>query len=407
MKRGWRWKLRSALPLVPIAAVAAAFGSAGGAAGAPAACTADPASPSFELVYLLQRGEEEVTARTGSAAAEILCGRLQKLGIADAKVSLRGGRIRVVLPKHRGGDVRHVANQVAVPGQLGFYRWEAGLIGPERVIGAHPGKVPQAKALARAEREWRAAGRPIHRAAELGLILAGAFPSVYGAVRLASEQTPRRHCSACSAPFPRFYMFARSAAHRLIAGPASNRAALPSGKRRGNVIVKVPTGVEIVSERPSNRLGELLPEAEPGWFALRDRPGLTNVDIVDPKQETDELGSPSVTFGFTDKGRAAFQRVTRLIAQCGQVQAIGPVAVSKAEALSCHLAVILDGEVRTRPIINFADNPDGIDGRAGAQISGGFATAREARVLAALLGGASLPVDLTLVRQRALPTQNS
>jgi hypothetical protein len=53
------------------------------------------------------------------------------------------------------------------------------------------------------------------------------------------------------------------------------------------------------------------------------------------------------------------------------------------------------------------DNPDGIDGRAGAQISGGFVTVREARDLAALLGSDSLPVDLTLVRQRPSSTQNS
>jgi SecD/SecF fusion protein len=407
MKWGSRWKLGSAFLLALIAVGAAAFSSAGGAAAAPAACTADPESPSLELVYLLQRGEKNVTAHTGSEAAAILCSRLQKIGIADAKVSLRGDRIHIVLSRHRGSDVRRVAGQVAVPGRLGFYRWEANLIGPERVIGAHPGRAPQARALARAEHEWRVAGRPTHRAAELRLILAGAFPNVYGAVKLASEQAPLRHCAACSAPAPRFYMFGRSAARRLIAGPVSDRAALRGGERRGNVVVKVPTGVKIVSEQPSNELGEPLPKAEPGWFALRDRPELTNAEIVDPKQETDEFGLPNVTFGFTERGRAAFQRVTRAIARCGQLQVIGPVAASKAEAHSCHLAVILDGEVKTRPIINFADNPDGIDGRAGAQISGGFVTVREARDLAALLGSDSLPVDLTLVRQRPSSTQNS
>jgi hypothetical protein len=44
-------------------------------------------------------------------------------------------------------------------------QWESDLIGPERTIGGHPGKQPAAGALARAEREWKAAGRAIHRGA--------------------------------------------------------------------------------------------------------------------------------------------------------------------------------------------------------------------------------------------------
>lgn len=400
--------LRSALALTLIAASAAAVSSAGGAANPTPLCSTKPGPPSIELVYLLQPGEGRLSARTRNVAAAIICDRLREIGVANAEIRLQGKRrIRVVLPWRRSRDARRFADRLAVPGQLGFYSWEAALIGPERAIGGHPGEAPKAGALARAKREWKVAGRSLHRPGEAALVFAGAFPGTYGAARLASKQPARGRCPACSASTPRFYMFDRSPVHRLIAGPVPNRAELHRGKRRGNIVLEVPVGIAIVSEQPSNHLGELISGGEPGWFALRDRPALTAADIVRPKQEVDELGQPNVTFGFTARGQIAFQRVTREIAQCGQAEAVGPVGWKEVEALSCHLAVILDGEVKTRPIINFANNPDGIDGRTGAQISGGFRTVRDARNLAAILRTGSLPIDLTLARERRAAAQNS
>jgi len=411
MSRAVKRALRSTFVFALIVTGVLALGSPGGAASPASACSlkAETPVPSSELVYLLQRGEQKVSTRTRDRAAAILCERLQKIGIAGAEVDAEGQRqIHVVLPGPRDSDaVDRLAQRLAVPGRVGFYQWEADLIGPERAIGGHPGKQPPAGALVRAEREWKAAGRAVHRGAERRLIFAGAFPGAYGAVRLASKLAPRRHCAGCAAQTPRFYMFDRTPAHRLIAGPVSKRAELGRRKQGASVVLKVPVGVAIVSEQPSDETGELISAADPGWFALRDRPALTDSGIVDPRQEVDEIGRPNVTFGFTKKGRADFQRVTRAIAQCGQSGALGPVTTEAAGALSCHLAVILDDEVRTRPIINFAENPDGIDGRTGAQISGGLDNIREAQYLAAVLGAGSLPIELKPVRERPRPIQNS
>src|SRR6201999_2401034 len=94
---------------------------------------------------------------------------------------------------------------------------------------------------------------------------------------------------------------------------------------------------------------------------------------TEPKQEYQQgSGEPNVAFKFTDEGRENFQQVTREIAQRGAASAIGPVSNEQAAALSGHFAVILDNEGQSRPIINFQENPDGIDGRQGAEISGGF-----------------------------------
>ncbi len=143
----------------------------------------------------------------------------------------------------------------------------------------------------------------------------------------------------------------------------------------------------------------MIENAEPGWYALKDNPALSGTEITNPKQETDELGQPNVTFKFTDSGRQAFQEVTRKIAQRGAAQAIGPTAGQEAEARSGHFAVVLDNEVKTRPIINFAENPDGIDGRTGAQISGGFTSNADAQELASFLQRGALPINLNLISQ--------
>ena len=119
------------------------------------------------------------------------------------------------------------------------------------------------------------------------------------------------------------------------------------------------------------------------------------VQALTPKQQTDQGGAPNVTFEFTEAGREAFQEVTRRIAQRGAAQA-PPNACATPEGgdqFSDSFAVVLDNEIVSRPIINFCENPDGIDGRTGAQIAGGFKL-QEAQDLADVLKTGALPIDL-------------
>jgi SecD/SecF fusion protein len=376
-------------------------------------CAAAPTVPSLEFTYRLGAGKKKVTPRTRRAAMVIVCKRLQTILKTDGQVqAVTDRRIRVILPQVGGvGYTQRAAEQIGEPGRLYFYDWEPNLIGSEQKIGGHPGEMPPAAALRRANREWHAAGRDVSQPANARLISAGAFPSAYGAIKLASEQKPRKRCPACSASTPRFYVFGRSAAHKLVAGPFSDRAELHSAvsQRRPHnyIVLKVPVGTTIVSEPPVSRSGETIATAEPGWFALKDRPALNGLDIVRPNQEVNEVGRPTVTFGFTGKGRTAFERLTRKIVRRGRAAAIGPVGGYGAEALSGHFATVFDDEVKTRPIINFADFPNGIDGRIGAQISGGFPNIRAAQDFATILKIGFLPINMVLTRKQILQPTHS
>jgi SecD/SecF fusion protein len=401
-----RHVVRSTFLLALIVGIMAALSGYGAGEEAEADCSVTPQGPSLELLYRLEAGEEPVSASTRDEAVAIACERLRVIGGGEGEIRpLAKKRVRVLLP--RTGDVAasdRVVDQIGVAGQLYFYDWEPNLIGPERIVGGNPGTEPPVYATRRAKREWSAAGRNPNRPANSGLILAGAFPTVYGAVKLASEQKPRVRCAACSASSPRFYMFDRSTAHQLIAGPATTRSDLRGDaahqpNRHNGIVLKVPVGTVIVSEQPIGRLGAPIASAEPGWYALKDRFALSGDNITDPKQEFDLYHQPNVTFGFTEKGRVAFQQLTRVVAFRGQARAIGPVGSGAAEMLSGHIALVVDGEIKTRPIINFAQNPDGIDGRVGAQISGGFGGVQEARDLVAILKIGALPVNMTLIHR--------
>ncbi len=358
-----------------------------------------------ELVYQGQpTGQvKEVTGEDIERSIEIIRERIDQLGVSEPEVARLGSdQISVSLPDV--DNAQRAIDQVGTTAQLFFYDWEPNLIGPEKAIGGRPGQQPPPGPLKKSEERWKDAGRNTKSAENKQLIFAGAFPDAYGATKLASEQEAIANCDNCSVSKPRYYLFGKQPPHELIAGPELAKKDLyvsPTGEKRSHdgIVVEVPTGTIVVSEYPNDASGKIDKTAKPGWYALKDDPALSGTDITNPKQEFGEFNEPNVSFGFTDSGRTAFQEVTRQIAQRGQASAIGPVAGEQAAQLSGHFAVILDNEVKTRPIIDFSQNPDGIDGRQGAQISGGFSSPTEAQDLATILQIGALPINLKLISQ--------
>jgi len=358
-----------------------------------------------QLVLQGRPTPQQPTLDNGSMerAVDIIRSGCDELGVSEIEVSRVGSdQIQVGIP---GATSVGKATECATkPARLFFFDWEPNLIGREFAIGGHPGKEPPKGAVAEATKEWQEAGRLPTKRENQQLLFAGAYPTEYAAAQLASEQPLKKKCPNCSQPTT-FYLFDKSKDHKLIDGPEFTRDDLflaPSGRKRpadAGLVVKVPQGTIVVSEKPSDTKGQVIEEAEPGWFALKDDPALSGTEITRPKQETDEVGQPNVTFGFTDDGRKNFQEVTRTIAQRGAASAIGPSSTESAETSSGHFAVVLDNEVKTRPIINYAQNPDGIDGRTGAQISGGFTSIGDAQDLAAFLQRGALPINLNLISQ--------
>ena len=359
----------------------------------------------LELVYQGQATQEgsEVTGEDIEDSISIIEQRINKLGVSEPEVARLGtDEITVSLPGVT--DANRAAEQVGSTAQLYYYDWEPNLIGPEHAIGGSPGREPPEGPRKASEKRWEEAGRNVTSKDNKQLIYAGAYPTAYDAAQLAAEQKPATDCSECSVAKPRYYLFQKDEPHDLIAGPELAKKDLyisPTGKKRpkDGIVVEVPAGTILVSEFPTDEEGKLDETADPGWFVLKDKPALSGDEITNPEQSYGPSNEPIVNFEFTGSGREAFHDTTRAIAQRGQASAIGPVSSEEAGFLSGHFAVVLDNEVKTRPIINFAENPDGIDGRTGAQISGGFSSVQDAQDLATTLQIGALPINLKLISE--------
>ena len=127
-------------------------------------------------------------------------------------------------------------------------------------------------------------------------------------------------------------------------------------------------------------------------------PELTGSDLnIDGTNADFVQGRPVVNIQFTDKGGDKFHDITRELAQRGrQVAALIGVDTSTEEGRQPALqsfAIVLDGEIRSYPTIDFVKNPDGIAGGS-AFIEGNF-TSGEAKDLALVLQTGALPYSFT------------
>ncbi|MBA2506556.1 MAG: hypothetical protein H0V29_11535 [Thermoleophilaceae bacterium] len=172
------------------------------------------------------------------------------------------------------------------------------------------------------------------------------------------------------------------------------RAGTIGGPPAGSTVVKVPRGVAVIkAERPAT-LPENAPEPE-NYYVVEDDSELSGTEIKDPEQRNDpQTQEPVVAFEFTDKGQKAFARVTKRLAERGSEQILPPGA--DRDAAFQRFAITLDNQIVSLATIDFRENPEGIDGKTGAQINGigGF---QEAADLANSLRIGALPIDLKLV----------
>jgi SecD/SecF fusion protein len=320
-----------------------------------------------QLVYQAQPTPQQktITQDALARALDIMRQRVDAFGVSEPELSQLGqNQIQVNLPGV--SDAQRAAQQVGSTAQLFLYDWEA------NILDASCKTNPDTNANTEA---------PI--------------TGLYKAVQQASKCKAQNDGNNNEAAAPRFYAFDKVSHKPLGNGqPFDSRAAVqqavPASERSRTTILEVPTGILVVrDEKPSATA-----PAPDAWWVIQDNPALNGTDIKDPKQSFDpQSNAPIVTFNFTSKGRQAFQAITRKIAQRGQDNALpgqDPTQTSQ------HFAIVLDNALVSAPYINYQENPDGIDGSTGAQISGGF-TLQSAQDLAKILQIGALPVKLSII----------
>ena len=333
-----------------------------------------------QLVYHAQPTAQQrtVDAESMARSIDLMQQRVNSFGVSEAELFQAGqDQIEVNLPGVR--DAERAAQQVGSTAQLFFYDWEANILDDKCKTN------PDLNANQR---------QPIS-----GLRTAVAQASKCKRVGTGAGSDPLAENStggpSQAAAKPRFYAFDKKTKKPLNGGQTydTRRQALDGLKapeKTSAQILEVPAGVLVL------RVERASPDApKPDrWWVIQDRPGLSGNDIRSPEQSFDQSvnNEPIVTFNFSDKGRKAFQAITRRVAQRGADNALGGDPLQTSQ----HFAIALDNELVSAPYINWRENPDGIDGATGAQISGSF-TITSAQDLAKILKIGALPLKLSLV----------
>ena len=334
-----------------------------------------------ELVYQGQpTPQSKVDTNSINRAIEIMRDRVDALGVSEPEIQRSGNdQITVGLPSVT--NVARAQQQVGSPAQLVFYDWEKNVYADNGRLAAPqlPLKDPSAMAV------MNGSGDP------------SAGMQLFKAVTMASKIAPRGGADI-SRTGPQYWLFSGDG-KKLLAGPDTSlkdiKSELPQGLvPAGSKLIAVPQGT-VVLQAVYRKNSAPKDPMKAKWYVLRDNVALFGKDITDPKQGTDSVqGTPDVEFKFTDKGRSEFQGVTREIAQRGQ--SLSPTYAPLRPVQ--HFAVALDQGLISVASIDYSNLPDGIDGRNGAIITGGF-TIQSAQDLSRLLELGALPINLKLISQ--------
>jgi SecD/SecF fusion protein len=333
-----------------------------------------------QLVYKAEPTVQQptITADAMQRSIDLIRQRVNALGVSEADVNQSGqDQIEVSLPGVK--DATQAANQVGSTAQLFFYDWEANILDDK----------------CKTNPDTNSNGQQPITGLRTAVLQASKCTNVGTGQGLNPLDDKAPGGPSQAAAKPRFYVFNKTTKQPFNNGQTyeSREAALDSltsAQKANAEVIEVPAGVLVLRDQKAKAT-----DAPPDrWWVIQDRPGLSGTQIKNPEQSFDQsLGNdPTVTFDFTGQGRKLFQAITSRVAVRGADNAFGGDPIQTSQ----HFAIALDNALVSAPYINWKENPDGIDGSTGAQISGSF-TIQTAQDLAKILKIGALPLKLSEV----------
>ena len=320
-------------------------------------------------VVLEARPEQgrELTQEDLDRAKEIIEDRVNKTGVAEPEIRKQGdNQISVALPGVH--DTARAARLIGQTAKLEFYNLQGDALSP--TLGAQGQIVASPKLL----------------------------PLLSGQQELAKKGTPTA-----------WYLYGSK--KERLAGPADTRQEIlrqfPGGEApEGSKFYAVPEGRTILTCNENSRLcpGVGVPNQEYYYLfkyqpnnAEEPIPELTGEDLNGSGTRVDfQNNQPIVTLDFTNAGGDKFHEITRELAQRGRAQANLNPGIPE-DNFNQSFAIVLDGEIRSFPSIDFNNLPDGISG--GQAIIEGLDDLQEADDLALVLQTGALPVEFVQVER--------
>jgi preprotein translocase subunit SecD len=306
-------------------------------------------------------------------ARKIMTSRLDKIGVPAPQARVQGDEIVIGLAGVH--DPAEVAKVISSTGLLQLFDFEPSLAPPTVTRNRRPAPLPSLYALLTAVTKEGNTGPP-----------------------------------------ESYYLFKTSRSHPVVQGPAAtlHQLFLPykDGKQPSHTqVLKVPANREPVSCAAVGNCprtgGTGASKSGEYWYLLKLPPALTGRDLVESGIAADvdpNTGQPIVTLQFTGHGSKEFKRITQAEYNRGRVNARragrlnpkGPNSQSTISQYAGHNAIVLDGQLKMTPYIDYTDPAlsQGIVGNA--QITEPSRNA--ARRLALVLQSGSLPYRFQQVR---------
>jgi SecD/SecF fusion protein len=313
----------------------------------------------------------EITQEDLDRSIEIMRERIDKIGVAEPVITRQGSdQIAVELAGvHDAGRAAQIVGQTA---QLQFYDLQGDALAPTLTAGGAIQPSPQL------------------------------LPLLQSQEKLAEKGTPTA-----------WYLYSNQS--ERLAGPAETREEIerqfggdiPEGAK----FYAVPEGRTILSCGPSASLCpgvDQVPPTQNYYYLYKYQPNdaenpipeLTGEDLKGEgtRQDFGQNNEPIVTLEFTDEGGDRFHDITRELAQRGLQQAnLAGATGADRDNFNQSFAIVLDGEIRSFPSIDFDNLPDGIAGGR-AEITG-LDDIQEAKDLALVLQTGALPVEFVQLQR--------
>ena len=207
---------------------------------------------------------------------------------------------------------------------------------------------------------------------------------------------------------------------KLRAGPFRNRDALLQSRavERDGELGELPKGWRIFGVPPRTTIltcgiGEVVcpgvnverPQQD-FYYLIKHTPNagepvpeMTGADLnLDGTQSDFDTtsGQPIVLMQFTNAGEDKFGEITAEVARRGK-----RFSNLLGQDVNHHFAIVLDGQIKSWPTIDWREYPNGIQGSNGAQITG-IGDIQEAQDLALVLQTGALPVEFQTLDQTTI-----
>jgi SecD/SecF fusion protein len=358
------------------------------------AALAIPSSPAHKKVTLgldLQGGLEvvlkavppknhQLTSSDMDRSVTIMRNRIDKLGVAEPEIR-KQGKDQIVIELAGVHDPAKAAAIIGKTAQLQFYDLENDVTGPS--TNGNGGVI--------------------------------ADPNLFHLLKAVESQAKSGTPTA-------FYLF--NAKKKQIRGPEDTRQKLLDTPRlrgrlpKGWIVLAAPAKMTVITCEASPTNGCPGTASPQGTFyylfkynpdASHPVPEATGGDLKLSAIRADlgtqpGQGTAIVQLGFKSSGNRKFHDITRAEAARGQAAAdtAGQGSARDLQTISQfaqHFAIVLDGDLKSTPYINYKDNPDGIDPTGGGAEISNIDSLGEAKDLALVLQTGALPVKFEQIER--------